>query len=87
MHRRCQCDKNHSCDIWMDYQVSLHSLQEAEELSHQNWLEIQHLHNRIWQLEALIRVACLPVPEEPEEFSSLEKAGVWGRALQMPPAC
>lgn len=66
MHRRCQCDKKHYCDVWMDYQVSLHSLQEAEEVSHQNWLEIQHLHDRICQLETLIRADGLPLPEEPD---------------------
>lgn len=64
MHRRCQCDKNHSCDIWMDYQISLHSLQEAEELSYQNWLEIQHLRDRICQLETFIRTEGLPFPEK-----------------------
>lgn len=64
MHRQCQCDKNHSCDIWMDYQISLHSLQEAEELSHQNWLEIQHLRDRICQLETFIRTEGLPLPEK-----------------------
>lgn len=66
MRRPCQCDKNHYCDIWMDYQVSLHSLQEAEELSHQNWREIQRLHDRVCQLEAFIQAEGLPLPEEPD---------------------
>lgn len=65
MRRWCQYDNNHSCDIWMDYQISLHSLREAEELSHQNWREIQHLHDRVCQLEAFIRAEGLPLPEEP----------------------
>ena len=41
-----------------------YSLQEAEELSHQNWLEIQHLRDRICQLETFIRTEGLPFPEK-----------------------
>ncbi len=47
MHEKCRCNKNCYCDIWIDYQVALNSLQEAEELAHQNWLEIQHLYDRV----------------------------------------
>ena len=43
MHEKCRCNKNCYCDIWIDYQVALNSLQEAEELAHQNWLEIQQI--------------------------------------------
>ncbi len=66
MRKRCQCDKNHYCDIWTDYQISLNSLKEAEELSHQNWLELQHLHDRVCQLEAFIHAKGLSLPEEPK---------------------
>lgn len=66
MSKQCQCNHDHYCDIWTDYQVSLHSLKEAEELSRQNWLEILHLYDRVRQLEAFIKAAGLPLPPEPD---------------------
>ncbi len=65
MRRTCLCDSSRYCDVWTDYQVSLYSLKEAEILSRQNWREIQHLHDRVCQLEAFIRSAGLPLPDEP----------------------
>ena len=66
MHKKCQCNKNCYCDIWIDYQVSLNSLQEAEELAHQNWLEIRHLYDRVYQLERFICEQGLSLPEKPD---------------------
>lgn len=65
MRKACQCTVNRNCEIWTDYQVALLSLEEAEELSHLNWIEIQHLHDRVCQLEKYIRDQGLPLPEEP----------------------
>jgi len=48
---------NSNCDVWLDYQIALWSLEEAEELSHGNWIEIQHLRNRIDLLEELLKNA------------------------------
>lgn len=65
MRKECHCTVNHNCEIWIDYQVALFSLEEAEELSHLNWIEIQHLHDRVCQLEKYIRDQGLTLPEEP----------------------
>lgn len=65
MRKDCQCTVNRNCEIWLDYRVALLSLEEAAELSHQNWLEIQHLHDRVCQLEKYIRDHGLTLPEEP----------------------
>lgn len=66
MPKKCLCDRKHNCDIWLDYQVALNSLEDAEELSHQNWLEILNLHDRVCQLETFIREQGLPLPAEPD---------------------
>ncbi len=64
MSKRCHFDNKKYCDIWVDYQVSLHSLQEADELARQNWQEIQYLHDRVCQLENYIKEIGLILPEE-----------------------
>ena len=66
MYEKCRCNKNCYCEVWIDYQVALNSLQEAEELAHQNWLEIQHLYDRVSQLESFIRKQGLSLPEKPD---------------------
>lgn len=65
MSKECHYAAKNSCDIWSDYQVALLSLEEAEELSHQNWIEIQHLYDRVCQLEKYILDLGLTLPEEP----------------------
>ncbi|MGI5989806.1 MAG: mobility-associated LCxxNW protein [Lachnospiraceae bacterium] len=52
------------CDIWLNYQVSKVALSEAEELSRANWVEIQHLQDRIIQLETTLRSVGLNIPPE-----------------------
>ena len=64
MCRECQFETGRCCDIWIDYQVTLNSLEEASELAHQNWIEIQNQYDRICQLEKYIRDLGLPLPEE-----------------------
>lgn len=66
MYKECLYVANRNCDIWVDYQVVLLSLKEAEELSQQNWVEIQHLYDRVCQLEKYIRDQGLTLPEEPD---------------------
>lgn len=64
MNDQCSFKNNGNCDIWLDYQIALLSLKEAEELSHGNWVEIQHLRNRIDLLENLLENAGIDVPQE-----------------------
>lgn len=65
MRKKCQYETSRYCDIWIDYQVALNSLEEASELAHLNWIEIQNQYDRINQLEKYIRDHGLPLPEEP----------------------
>lgn len=56
-------EKCAKCDIWTDYQVSLYSLQEAEELSHANWEEIRHMQDYIRLLEKALTDAGIENPK------------------------
>jgi len=62
MNDQCPFKNNGNCDVWLDYQIALWSLEEAEELSHGNWIEIQHLRNRIDLLEEILKNAGIDVP-------------------------
>ena len=47
MENYCAFSKNHKCLKWADYQLTKHELEEADSLCHGNWIEIQHLHDRM----------------------------------------
>lgn len=46
----CAFSKDHKCIKWTDYELLRHELEEADELCHNNWTEIQHLWEYIGQL-------------------------------------
>ena len=50
----CAFSKDHKCIKWTDYELLRHELEEADELCHNNWTEIQHLREYIGQLQALL---------------------------------
>lgn len=58
----CAFSKDHNCLKWSDYELTRYELEEADELCHGNWIEIQHLQNRVNQLEQLLRDAGIEVP-------------------------
>lgn len=64
MKDRCPFKDPGRCDIWMDYQISLNSLKETEELAHGNWIEICRLHERIELLESILRKNRIDIPPE-----------------------
>ena len=39
----CAFSKDHKCVKFTDYEITRHELEEADELCHGNWIEIQHL--------------------------------------------
>ena len=39
----CAFGKDHKCIKFTDYKITRHELEEADELCHGNWIEIQHL--------------------------------------------
>ena len=51
MNDYCAFSRDCKCIKWMDYQLTLHELEEADELCHGNWIEIQQLRDRIELLE------------------------------------
>lgn len=64
MTNYCAFSKDHKCLKWMDYQLTLFELEEADETCHGNWIEIQRLHARVDQLEHLLRKSGIEVPDE-----------------------
>lgn len=62
MENYCAFSKNHKCLKWADYQFTRHELEEADSLCHGNWIEIQHLRDRIRILETLLTEAGIDFP-------------------------
>lgn len=60
----CAFSNNHRCIKWTDYGLTRHELEEADELCHGNWVEIQHLRNYIEQLQELLTEHGIDIPSE-----------------------
>jgi hypothetical protein len=52
MNNYCAFSKDYKWIKWMDYELTRHELEEADELCHGNWIEIQRLYERIHLLES-----------------------------------
>jgi hypothetical protein len=48
----------------MDYEITRHELEEADELCHGNVIEIQRLYERIGLLESILKKAGIDIPPE-----------------------
>lgn len=48
----------------MDYEIIRHELEEADELCHDNWIEIQHLKKYIDRLQVLLTEHGIAIPDE-----------------------
>ena len=57
-------DTDAVCLKWIDYEIIREQLEEADELCHGNWIEIQHMRDYIDQLQALLRENGIEVPIE-----------------------
>ena len=64
MNDYCALSKNKKCIKWEDYQLTRHELEEADELCHGNWIEIQHLRDYIDQLQRLLTEHGIEIPPE-----------------------
>lgn len=64
MNDYCAFSKDHRCIKWMDYELTLQELEEADEMCHGNWIEIQHLRDRVTLLEELLQKAGIDFPSE-----------------------
>ena len=60
----CAFSKNHRCIKYIDYETTRLELEEANELCHGNWIEIQRLQTRIEQLEQLLISSGIEIPPE-----------------------
>lgn len=50
----CAFSKDHKCIKWEDYQLMLQEIEEADELCHGNWIEIEKQYNYIRKLQAIL---------------------------------
>ena len=64
MTNYCAYSKDHKCIKWMDYELMRYELEEAHELCHGNWIEIQHLRSYIEQLQSLLTEHGIEIPPE-----------------------
>ena len=64
MRNYCAFSKDHTCIKWLDYVITREQLEEADELCHGNWIEIQNKRQYIDQLQALLRQNGIEVPIE-----------------------
>ena len=63
MNDYCAFSKAHKCLKWEDYQLTRHELEEADELCHGNWIEIQRLRDYIDKLIEILDKNKLDYPE------------------------
>lgn len=59
----CAFSRNHKCLKWTDYEITRYELEEADELCHCNWLEIQKLNDYIDELTTLLKENNIDYPE------------------------
>ena len=55
MENYCAFSRNHKCVKWTDYEVTRHELEEADQLCHGNWIEIQRLSDYINELTCILK--------------------------------
>ena len=60
----CAFSKDKKCIKWMDYEITRHELEEADELCHGNWIEIQKQHEYIELLQSLLEENGITYPPE-----------------------
>lgn len=63
MNNYCAFSKDHKCLKWEDYELTRHELEEADELCHGNWIEIQRLRDYIDKLIKILDKNKLDYPE------------------------
>lgn len=54
MNDYCAFSKDHKCLKWEDYVITRHELEEADDMSHGNWIEIQRLYDYIDKLKDIL---------------------------------
>ena len=54
MDNYCAFSEDHKCLKWEDYELTRHELEEADNLCHGNWIEIQRLYEYIDELKKIL---------------------------------
>lgn len=64
MNNYCAFSKEHTYIKWTDYEITRQELEEADELCHGNWIEIQQKDDYIHTLQTLLKNNNIPYPNE-----------------------
>lgn len=59
----CAFSQDHMCLKWEDYELTRHELEEADNLCHGNWIEIQRLQVYIDKLKDILDKNDIEYPE------------------------
>ncbi len=63
MDNYCAFSEDHKCLKWEDYELTRHELEEADNLCHGNWIEIQRLQGYIAVLKEILNEKGIDYPE------------------------
>lgn len=64
MNTYCQYSNNQQCKIWTDYEVLRYEIEDAAELSHENWNELQRKEQYIQTLQKILDDFNIEYPAE-----------------------
>ena len=64
MRNYCVFSRNPTCIKWLDYKITHEQLEEADELCHGNWIDIQKMRSYTDQHQALLWDNGIEVPTE-----------------------
>lgn len=64
MENYCAFSQNHQCPLWTDYELTRYELEEANNLCHGNWIEIERKYKYIQLLQNLLSEKGITYPSE-----------------------
>lgn len=64
MNDYCAYDRNHKCKKWTELKLAFYELEEANELCHENWIEIQRKEQYISTLQELLKQNNISYPAD-----------------------
>lgn len=64
MNNYCAFSKDHKCIKWSDYEITRQELEEADELCHGNWIEIEKKNKYIHTLRTILEANHISYPQE-----------------------
>ena len=64
MNNYCAFSQNNKCLKWMDYELTRHEFEGADDLCHGNRIEIQRKNEYIQMLRAILEQNGIDYPEE-----------------------